>query len=128
MPDATRPEIVHDVRALGDASGLEVAARPLGIWSRLYANAALRKTMLLVALAAVWEIYARVLEQPAAVSDVQRDGRGACSSALASGEIPRAGAYTLSLLLKGYAVGLAIAACSRPSQASRGSARTCSRR
>jgi sulfonate transport system permease protein len=109
MPDAIRPEIVHDLGAAGEAGGLEVVARPLPIWSRLYANAALRKTVLLVALASAWEIYARVLDNallfPTFTATV-----AALGAALASGEIPQAGAYTLSLLLKGYAAGIAIAA------------------
>jgi NitT/TauT family transport system permease protein len=86
-----------------------VAARPLPIWTRLYAHAGLRKTVLLVLLAAAWEIYARVLDNPL-LFPTFTSTVGALVSSLASGAIPRAGAYTLSLLLKGYAAGLAIAA------------------
>jgi NitT/TauT family transport system permease protein len=106
MTDAVRPEIVHDVPAGG---AFEVAAQPLRLATRLYANSALRKTVLLVALAAVWEIYARVLDNPLLFPTFTATVAAlACS--LASGEIPRAGAYTLSLLLEGYLVGLAVAA------------------
>jgi NitT/TauT family transport system permease protein len=106
MPVA-RAEVIHDV--VGDGGGLEVAARPLGMWTRLYGNATLRKTVLLVVLAALWETYARVLDNallfPTFTATV-----AALISGIASGEIPGAGLYTLSLLLKGYAAGLVCAA------------------
>ena len=105
MADALRPEIVHDI---APGASFEVAAEPLGLAARLYANGALRKTVLLAVLAAAWEIYARALGNPLLfptfTSTVAALGRS-----LASGELPRAGAYTLSLLLEGYAAGLAIA-------------------
>ena len=65
--------------------------------------------MLLVLLAAAWEIYARVLDNPLLFPTFSSTV-GALLTSLASGAIPRAGAYTLSLLLKGYVTGLAIAA------------------
>jgi NitT/TauT family transport system permease protein len=103
-----RPDIVHDLPALA-SNGLEVAARPLGPWARLYANGALRKTVLLALLAAAWEIYARVLDNPLLFPTFSSTVAALLAS-FAAGEIPRAGAYTLSLLLKGYVTGLAIAA------------------
>jgi NitT/TauT family transport system permease protein len=106
MTDASRPEVVHDVQP---GAGFEVTAQPLGVATRLYANGALRKTLLLVALAAAWEIYARVLDN-ALLFPTFSATVAALARSLASGEIPRAGAHTLSLLLKGYLVGLAIAA------------------
>jgi NitT/TauT family transport system permease protein len=106
--ETPRPDIVYEsgARASGE---LEVAARPLPLRTRLYANAGLRKTVLLVLLAAAWEIYARVLDNPL-LFPTFTSTVGALLGSLASGSIPRAGAYTLSLLLKGYATGLAIAA------------------
>ena len=107
MSSTTRPEIFHELAPAG-AGGLEVAAQPLKLWTRLYASSTLRKSILLVALAVVWEIYARVLDNPLLFPTFSATV-AALVSALASGEIPRAGAYTLSLLLKGYVAGLAIA-------------------
>jgi NitT/TauT family transport system permease protein len=109
MPDDSRPDIVYDSSAYATSELQVVAARPLGIWTLLYANAGLRKTVLLVLLAAVWEIYARALNNPLLFPTFSSTVAALLSS-LASGEIPRAGAYTLSLLLKGYLAGLAIAA------------------
>jgi NitT/TauT family transport system permease protein len=108
MPDLSRPDIVHDLSEY-ETTGPAVAAEALGIWTRLYANAALRKTVLLVLLAAAWEIYARVLNNPLLFPTFSSTV-GALVTSLASGSIPRAGAYTLSLLLKGYITGLVIAA------------------
>jgi NitT/TauT family transport system permease protein len=102
-----RPDILHTPTA--DTGGFVVAAQPLGFWTRLYGNGTVRKTVLLVLLAAVWEIYARALGNtllfPTFTSTV-----GALLSGIADGEIPTAGLYTLSLLLKGYLAGLFFAA------------------
>ena len=102
-----RPEILHAPSA--DSSGFAVAARPLGLATRLYGNGALRKSVLLLLLAVAWEIYARVLDNPLLFPTFTAT-LGALLSGIARGEIPSAGLYTLSLLLKGYVVGLFFAA------------------
>ena len=98
-----RPEILHTPNA--DTSGFAVAAQPLGLWSRLYGNGAVRKSVLLVLLATAWEIYARALGNPLLFPTFTATF-GALLSGIARGEIPAAGLYTLSLLLKGYVAGL----------------------
>jgi NitT/TauT family transport system permease protein len=103
-----RPEILHSVDTQATASDLAVAARPIGTWARLYANAAVRKTVVLVVLALAWEIYARWLDNPLLFPTFTATV-GALLRGIASGELPQAGAYTLSLLLKGYVTGLVIA-------------------
>src|SRR5688500_4022514 len=102
-----RAEIIHTPTS--DTSGFAVAAQPLGFWTRLYGNGTVRKSLLLVLLAAAWEIYARVLGNPL-LFPTFTDTVAALLSGLADGEIPAAGLYTLSLLLKGYAAGLFFAA------------------
>jgi NitT/TauT family transport system permease protein len=109
MPNASRPEIVHELQIAADGRNLEVTASPLGTWTKLYANTGLRKTVLLVLLALLWEIYARALNNPL-LFPTFTDTVMALFSGLASGELPAAGLYTLSLLIKGYLVGLACAA------------------
>jgi NitT/TauT family transport system permease protein len=107
-PDAAasrRREIFHDLAPL---SGFEVTARAPALWAKLYANGALRKGVLLVALAVIWEVYARALGNPLLFPAFSATV-AALLKGLASGAIPRAGAYTLTLLLKGYLVGLVIA-------------------
>jgi NitT/TauT family transport system permease protein len=102
----SRPEIFHDLAPL--RAGYEVAARPPSLWAKLYANGALRKGALLVVLALAWELYARALDNPLLFPTFSATV-AALLKGLASGAIPRAGAYTLSLLLKGYVIGVAIA-------------------
>ena len=102
---AERPDLVHEL----NVAELEVRPQPLGMWTKLYASGALRKSVLLAALALLWEIYARILDN-ALLFPTFIDTVGALLSALASGEIPQAGLYTLSLLLKGYLAGLVVAA------------------
>ncbi|MGP0072375.1 MAG: ABC transporter permease [Bryobacteraceae bacterium] len=70
---------------------------------------ALRKALVLVFLAALWEAYARWLNNPLLFPTFV-DTLRAFFSAIASGELPRAATYTVQLLLKGYIAGLAIAA------------------
>ena len=100
-----RPEIFN----AAEARDFAVAAQPRGLWSRLYDNGALRKTVLLLLLAVAWEVYARLLANPL-IFPTFTATLAALVTAIGSGEIPRAAAYTLSLLFKGYAAGLAIAA------------------
>jgi NitT/TauT family transport system permease protein len=106
MPEqpAERPEIFNTV----STTGLDVVERPLGAWERLFNHSAARKTVLLVFLALLWEGYARWLANPllfptffATVS--------ALFSSIASGELPQAAAYSVKMLLKGYAAGLLLA-------------------
>ena len=104
MPDIGIPDSGFGVR--GSAS--DVVERPLGVWERLYGDGRIRKGVLLVALAAAWEIYARVLDNellfPTFAATV-----AALVSSIGSGELPRATSYTLLLLAKGYAAGLLLA-------------------
>jgi NitT/TauT family transport system permease protein len=106
MPNSPeRPEIFNAI----EARDFSVAARPKTLWQRLYDNGAFRKAVLLVALALIWEIYARQLANPLLFPTLTSTVT-ALVSAILSGELPRAGVYTLTLLLKGYLAGLAIAA------------------
>jgi NitT/TauT family transport system permease protein len=112
MPDTpnantTRPEVLHTPSS--DAAGFAVTAAPLGFWTKLYANGTARKTVLLVLLATAWEIYARVLNNPLLFPTFSATV-GALFTSIGTGAIPRAGAYTLSLLLKGYVTGIVFAA------------------
>jgi NitT/TauT family transport system permease protein len=103
-----RPEVSHTVEQHAAGHELAVAGRPIGAWTRLYGNGALRKTALLALLALAWELYARWLGNPLLFPTFSATV-GALLRGLASGELPQAGAYTLSLLLKGYVTGLVIA-------------------
>lgn len=103
MPDGLR-------HAYGgaDVIALEVVEQPIAAWRRVYENGAARKALVLAVLAALWEGYARALDNPLLFPTL-----GATLTALVasttSGELPRAVLYTLTLLVKGYAAGLALA-------------------
>jgi NitT/TauT family transport system permease protein len=68
-----------------------------------------RKTILLIILAAIWEIYARVLDNSLLFPTFSETVRALFSS-VASGALPRALWFTMNLLLKGYVAGLLLAA------------------
>jgi NitT/TauT family transport system permease protein len=68
-----------------------------------------RKVLVLLVLAAIWEIYARVLANPLLFPTFSQTA-AALFSSIASGELPRALWFTLNLLLKGYLAGLLLAA------------------
>ena len=76
---------------------------------QLYENGAVRKFALLVILALVWEGYARALNNPLLFPTLTATVSALVSS-LRSGELPRAIAYTLRLLLEGYVLGIVFAA------------------
>jgi NitT/TauT family transport system permease protein len=86
-----------------------VVEKPLGAWTRFWNIGAVRKVFLLLVLAALWEGYARWLNNPLLFPTFV-DTVKAFFSAIASGELPKAASYTIQLLLKGYVAGLAIAA------------------
>ncbi len=105
MPDE-RPEVFHTA-----AASFPVVEKPLGTWERLYANGTARKVILLVFLAAAWEIYARYKNNPLLLPTLT-DTLAAMFEAFTAKEkeLARATAYTISLLLKGYGAGLFFAA------------------
>src|SRR4051812_35157515 len=101
-----RPEIEFDVTApaeLGDV------AKPLSFFEKLAEQAAFRRGLILIAVALVWELYARWLDSPLsfptflATLDALKDG-------IASGVIPARLSVTLQTLVIGYFIGLVIAA------------------
>jgi len=100
-----RPDVVHTVTT----TGLDVVERPLGAGARLWASGAVRKTLVLAALAGLWEGYARALDNALLFPTLSSTG-AALLAGLASGDLPRAAVYTLGVLLKGYAAGLLLAA------------------
>jgi NitT/TauT family transport system permease protein len=91
-----------------DSVALDVVVQPLTVRERLYGNALLRKALLLVLLALGWEAYARSLDNPLLFPTFSGTVMALVSS-IASGELPRAAAYTIQLLLKGYLLGLLLA-------------------
>jgi NitT/TauT family transport system permease protein len=98
MPD--RPEIFHDVAARAD-----VVAAPISAWERLWSSPIARKLVLLILLGLIWEGYGRYLNNPLLVPTLSSTV-AALAASIDSGAIPRAAKYTISLLLRGYLLGL----------------------
>ena len=86
----------------------DVVERRLSAWELFWNNGAARKLVLLAGLALIWESYARWLNNPLLFPTFS-DTIKALFASLASGEIPRAASYSVVMLLKGYALGLALA-------------------
>jgi NitT/TauT family transport system permease protein len=101
----TRPEYLREVVAGRD---IGVVQAPLTAWQRLANQGWLRKGLLLAAIAAAWEVYARRLNNPLLVPTFSST-IDAFAGALATGEILEKVLNSVTLLLKGYATGLALA-------------------
>jgi NitT/TauT family transport system permease protein len=100
-----RPEYLRDIVAGGD---LGVVQKPLTPWQRLANQSWLRKTFILIAIAAAWEAYARHLNNPLLVPSFSATLE-AFQAGVLSGDIPQKVANSVWLLLKGYGLGLVLA-------------------
>ena len=100
-----RREYLRDTFASGD---LGVVQKPLTLWQRLGNQVWLRKALILVAIAAAWEAYARHLNNPLLVPTFSATLE-AFEAGIVSGDIPQKVANSVVLLLKGYGLGLALA-------------------
>jgi NitT/TauT family transport system permease protein len=92
-----------------DATLFGVVAKPLSAWERVYNITIVRKLVILIALAAAWEIYARWLNNPllfptfGATVDAFVDG-------FVHGTLLLKAWTSIKILLVGYAAGIALAA------------------
>jgi NitT/TauT family transport system permease protein len=102
MPD--RPEAIHQI----SENSFEVIERPVSAWERFYGNAALRKMVVLLILAAIWEISARWLDKTLLFPSLSETVK-AFVEQIGTRELPQAAISTIRLLLKGYTLGLLLA-------------------
>jgi NitT/TauT family transport system permease protein len=100
-----RPEYLRDVVAGED---IGVVQQPLTLWQRLANQSWLRKAFILFVIAAAWEVYARWLNNPLLVPTFTAT-LDAFAASMVSGDLPQKVANSVLLLLKGYAIGLALA-------------------
>ena len=100
-----RPERISEI----ELTGFGVIEKPLSTFERLMGNGLLRKTLVLLFLAGVWEIYAVWLNNPLLFPTFSATVQ-AFVAGLVSGKIIMATWSSITVLLQGYAVGLAIAA------------------
>ena len=82
--------------------------KPLTLWQRLVNQGWLRKAFILVVIAGAWQLYARQLNNPLLVPTFTAT-IDAFSTAMINGDLPQKVANSVLLLLKGYAIGLALA-------------------
>jgi NitT/TauT family transport system permease protein len=101
-----RPDFV---RAQVDSSAFGIVEKPLTAWEKAYNLGALRKTVILLLLALVWEIYARQLSNPL-LFPTFTSTLEAFWHAIATGGLPGKAWFSIKVLLTGYAAGLAMAA------------------
>jgi len=103
---AVRPEFY---RQPVDPATFGIVEKPLSGWERLANVGAVRKFALLVVLAAVWEAYARWLDNPLLLPAFSST-MVAFRDAIASGELPGKALTSMKVLLAGYAAGILCAA------------------
>src|SRR5215470_10540395 len=106
MSDTERPEVC------GTPLGPEqfgIVAKPLTLFELLYNQDWLRKLFVLVIIAALWEAYARWLDNELLVPAFSATVR-ALAGGIASGTIPARALLSMKVLLMGFAAGVSLAA------------------
>lgn len=100
-----RPEFVRNTQVEEAAQLL----RPLSVFETLYGHAWLRKTVILIALAVIWEIYGRWLNNPLLFPSFSETVQAFWAD-IASGVLLQRAGSSLQTLLVGYGLGIALAA------------------
>jgi NitT/TauT family transport system permease protein len=108
MPEVQvlRPEFVRDSTGV---TAFGVVEKPLTTWERIYNEGSARKGFILVALALLWESYARILDNQL-MFPTFTDTVIAFYQGIASGVLIERCLFSLKTLFMGYAVGIALAA------------------
>lgn len=99
-----RPEFVREV----EISAYGVVEKPLTAWEKIFNNAAVRKCLLLLLLATVWQVYSTVLNNPLLFPKFS-DTIGAFYDNIMNGVLLARGWFSIKVLLMGYAAGLFLA-------------------
>jgi NitT/TauT family transport system permease protein len=104
-PEQMRPELYREPVA-SEAFG--IIEKPLSIWERLANTPAFRKAMILIALALIWEIYARHLNN-SLIFPTFLETMKALIDGIVSGNLLGKAWNSIHVLLLGYGVGIAAA-------------------
>jgi len=99
-----RPEFVRDV----ETSAYGVVEKPLTPWEKIFNNMAVRKGLILVMLAVVWQVYSAVLNNPLLFPRFS-DTIAAFYDNIMNGVLLARGWFSIKVLLMGYAAGLLLA-------------------
>ena len=100
-----RPEYVRDTQA----EPSDQVLRPLSVFETLYGQTWLRKTVILIVLAVLWEAYGRWLSNPLLFPSFSETVRAFWAD-IASGVLLQRAASSLQTLLIGYSLGIGLAA------------------
>ena len=92
-----------------EATAFGVVEKPLSVWERLYNRGGLRKAVVLIVLALLWETYARWLNNPLLFPTFV-DTVKAFVEGIATGGLLGKAWFSIRILLVGYSVGIACAA------------------
>ena len=101
----TRPEILNTVTD----TGFGVVEKPLTTWERLTNNGVFRKSIVLLFLALVWQLYAQWQNNPLLFPTFS-DTLSAFIAGVWSGKLIAATWSSLTVLFKGYVIGMICAA------------------
>ncbi len=103
-PDPVRPDFIDNE----PPAGFGVVEKPLSLRERLFDHGWVRKGLILLALALLWEGYARWLGNPL-LFPTFLETTAAFFNSLRSGELIDATVRSVATLLQGYALGLVLA-------------------
>lgn len=101
-----RPEIFHDDVTGGD---LTIVEQRLSLFETMYREAWLRKLLILVVLATIWEIYGRTLNNDLLFPTFTAT-LSAFFASVMNGTLPSAALVSVKVLLMGYGIGIVLAA------------------
>ena len=99
-----RPEFVREV----EISAYGVVEKPLTAWEKIFNNAAVRKCLLLLMLATIWQVYSTVLDNPLLFPKFS-ETIGAFYDNIVNGVLLARGWFSIKVLLMGYGAGLFLA-------------------
>jgi len=99
-----RPEFVREV----ESSAFGVVEKPLTTYEKIFNNAAVRKGILLILLAAIWQTYATVLQNPLLFPRFS-ETFGAFYDNIMNGVLLQRGWFSIKVLLMGYFSGMFLA-------------------
>ena len=99
-----RPEFVREI----ESSAYGVVEKPLTVWEKIFNNAAVRKGLILLMLAVLWQVYSTVLNNPLLFPKFS-DTFGAFYDNIMNGVLLARGWFSIKVLLMGYAAGLLLA-------------------
>jgi NitT/TauT family transport system permease protein len=100
-----RPEIYKET--LG-ADQFGIIEKPLTVFERMFNQGWLRKLLLIIALATIWEIYARWLNNDLLVPTFSASMQALWQSIM-DGVLPQRVVTSIGVLIRGYATGIALA-------------------